>query len=257
MLPLVTLFLSLPLVSRILFLFACKYNFLRSLTTPCLPSIAGSLDMLATTRLGLPSLLRIVRQQLPRIATSSIFAARPALRASTGTLRTFSTVAKDKSLAAIAPELAAQWHQTKNGDVTPADIDAQTHKFYWWLCDAGPDHEWEARPDKRVGKGIGNCPFCSGNKVSVTNSLATMKPSAAAFWDVARNQFGPEDVIADSKIKCWFTLPGKGPVLRALNTLKLEKGGGQPGGHRRGASFDHVKGLAIEKGTKNIKDGAC
>jgi hypothetical protein len=109
----------------------------------------------------------------------------------------------DKSLAALAPELAAQWHPNKNGKLTPADIDAQTDKFYWWRCDAGPDHEWEARPDKRVGRGSGNCPYCSGNKVSVTNSLAALKPSAAKFWDVARNQCDPEDIIADSKTKCW------------------------------------------------------
>jgi hypothetical protein len=122
-----------------------------------------------------------------------------------------------------APEVAAQWHPTKNSDVTPADIASQTHAKFWWQCDAGPDHEWEASPNTRV-VGIGSgCPYCSGRKVSVTNSLATIKPSAAAQWDVDRNECGPEDVVAGSKKKYWFKL-GEMSVQRSLVSFKREDG---------------------------------
>ena len=45
------------------------------------------------------------------------------------------------SLATVAPEVAAQWHLTKNGASTPADLVANSCKKYWFTCDAGPDHE--------------------------------------------------------------------------------------------------------------------
>lgn len=55
-------------------------------------------------------------------------------------------------------QLAAQWHQTKNGSVTPEQVAAGSAKKAWWKCPNGPDHEWETSIESRVrGKG---CPFC-------------------------------------------------------------------------------------------------
>jgi hypothetical protein len=89
--------------------------------------------------------------------------------------------AVSQTLASAAPEVAAQWHPTKNGDVTPADIRFQTSKKYWWRCDAGPDHVWEASPHKRVGKKVG-CPCCSGHKMSVTNIRHLHRVGAPHFY---------------------------------------------------------------------------
>jgi hypothetical protein len=69
-------------------------------------------------------------------------------------------VSVTNSLATLAPKVAAQWHPTGNGVVTPADIQSQTNKKYWWRCEAGPDHEWKASPASRVGRGSG-CPSCT------------------------------------------------------------------------------------------------
>jgi hypothetical protein len=113
-------------------------------------------------------------------------------------------VSVTNSLATLAPKIAAQWHPTKNGDVTPADVVSQTQKKYWWLCDAGPDHEWKATPSDRVGSGTG-CPCCSGNKVSVTNSLATLAPQVAAQWHPTKNgDVTPADVISQTNKKYWW-----------------------------------------------------
>jgi hypothetical protein len=102
-----------------------------------------------------------------------------------------------------APELVAQWHPTKNGDVTPAGIASKSHKKYWWRCDAGPDHEWEASPKMRVGNGTG-CSCCSGRKVSVTNSLAAIAPEVAAQWHPTKNDLTPADITSKTGTKYWW-----------------------------------------------------
>jgi hypothetical protein len=99
------------------------------------------------------------------------------------------------------PEVAAQWHPTKNGVVTPKDVSSKTNEVYWWWCDAGPDHEWEASPNSRVSQGTG-CPCCSGHQVSVTNSLASLAPEVVAQWHPTKNgDLTPADVTSQSEAK--------------------------------------------------------
>src|SRR5262249_19742471 len=50
--------------------------------------------------------------------------------------------APDRSLAVLAPEVAAQWHPTKNAPLTPRDVTPKSAKVICWKCKAGPDHEW-------------------------------------------------------------------------------------------------------------------
>ena len=42
---------------------------------------------------------------------------------------------KGKSLAEVNPELAKQWHTSKNGDLTPEDVSAGSKKKVWWKCE--------------------------------------------------------------------------------------------------------------------------
>ena len=49
-----------------------------------------------------------------------------------------------ESLDAANPVVAATWHPTRNADLTSAGVSRASHKRVWWLCPAGPDHEWEA-----------------------------------------------------------------------------------------------------------------
>ena len=108
------------------------------------------------------------------------------------------------SLATVAPDIAAQWHPTKNGAVNPASVVANSHVKFWFKCDRGPDHAWEATPRNRVAYGSG-CPCCSGRKLSVTNSLATVAPHVAAQWHPTKNgAVLPSDVVAHSNQKYWF-----------------------------------------------------
>jgi hypothetical protein len=115
---------------------------------------------------------------------------------------TSSTPKPGQSLAEKRPDLAAQWHPTRNGDLTPDQVVAGTGKKLWWKCDAGPDHEWQGPPKDRLSRG---CPFCRGRRVSVTNSLATLRPDLAAQWHPTLNgDLTPDQVVAGSTAKVWW-----------------------------------------------------
>lgn len=55
------------------------------------------------------------------------------------------------------PTLAAQWHPTKNGEMTPSDVFPKSGKKYWWICPNG--HEYQASPLHRSAGT--NCPKCN------------------------------------------------------------------------------------------------
>ena len=59
------------------------------------------------------------------------------------------------------PELAKEWHPTKNGELTPNNITYKSGKKVWWLCPKG--HEYQARPNDRVEDNT-KCPICSSRR---------------------------------------------------------------------------------------------
>ena len=112
------------------------------------------------------------------------------------------TLAGFNDLATIKPELAAQWHPTKNGDLTPQDVTPGSQRKAWWLGDCG--HEWQAEISSRV-YGAG-CPFCAGVKtLAGFNDLATLNPELAAEWHPTKNEdLIPQDVTVGSQKKVWW-----------------------------------------------------
>lgn len=108
------------------------------------------------------------------------------------------------SLAALFPNAAAEWHPTKNGALMPDQVLAGKRSKAWWKCPAGPDHEWEARIWSR-GSGGAGCPFCAGVRVSVTNSLATLRPDLAEEWHPTRNgKKTPAQVTTGMSLRAWW-----------------------------------------------------
>jgi len=115
-----------------------------------------------------------------------------------------------KSLLEIYPDVAAQWHPTKNGDLTPDQVVAGSSKRYWWKCIKGPDHEWDAILVSRTTGGKG-CPYCAGKKVSITNSLVTVFPDIAIEWHPTKNgNLTPDQIVVGSDKNIWWKCP-KGP----------------------------------------------
>lgn len=112
----------------------------------------------------------------------------------------------ENDLATLLPDLAAQWHPTKNGTLTPSDvIPGSRQKTIWWQCPRG--HEWQARISSRAA-GSG-CPVCAGKRVVVgENDLASRYPRLAAEWDGEKNgMFLPEQVSVYSNRKVWWKCP--------------------------------------------------
>ena len=63
-------------------------------------------------------------------------------------------VCDDNCLLTIRPDVAGQWHPTKNGDVTPKEVTVSSNRQVWWKCQRG--HEWQAMVI-RMTRGSG-CP---------------------------------------------------------------------------------------------------
>ena len=107
-----------------------------------------------------------------------------------------------KSLAEKSPELAKEWHPTKNGDLTPYDVTLGSNKKVWWRCFKG--HVWPAVINSR-NQGNG-CPYCSGRKISKDNSLAVTNPERVEnFWDYEKNKVSPYDISRGQIITVYWT----------------------------------------------------
>ena len=113
-------------------------------------------------------------------------------------------VIQSNSLATTDPNLASQWHPTKNGKLTPYDITSGSSKKVWWKCDKGDDHEWEVSPDSRNSFDSG-CPICSGKIIVRSNSLFKLYPLIANEWHPTKNgDLTPHSVGKGSKIDAWW-----------------------------------------------------
>ncbi|MBS2009432.1 MAG: zinc-ribbon domain-containing protein [Cyanobacteria bacterium SZAS TMP-1] len=65
------------------------------------------------------------------------------------------------SLAALHPSIARQWDKKKNGDLSPADVTANSKLSVWWRCNMG--HSWKQPVGKRT-KTEGTCYECRTGK---------------------------------------------------------------------------------------------
>jgi hypothetical protein len=61
-------------------------------------------------------------------------------------------------MATTRPDLAAEFHPTKNGDLTPETIVASTWRRLFWKCACG--NEWPATGESRAKRGRG-CRKCA------------------------------------------------------------------------------------------------
>ena len=117
-------------------------------------------------------------------------------------------------LATVNPDLAAQWHPTKNGHLLPSHVTAGSDKKVWWLCSKG--HEWAAQI---AGRSSGNgCRACAGQvAVPGVNDLATVGPDLAAEWHPTKNgDLLPSLVMPGSQKKVWWLCGACGHEWAAL-----------------------------------------
>lgn len=136
---------------------------------------------------------------------------------------------ENNSLSVCEPELASQWHPTRNGTLRPEDVTRRNGKRVWWQCAEG--HEWQAIVAHRTA-GSG-CPYCSGRKASATNNLLSINPSVATEWHPSLNcDMRPEDVTPNSGQRVWWVCRDGHEWQAAI--AQRNKGSGCPycSGHR-------------------------
>lgn len=105
------------------------------------------------------------------------------------------------------PEIAKQWHPTKNGVETPDEFTYASGVFVWWKCPVAKDHVWQARVVQRTKSKSASmgCPFCSGHKPSVTNSLASCYPKVAREFHPTKNgKLKTKEIVSGSNKKVWW-----------------------------------------------------
>lgn len=148
-------------------------------------------------------------------------------------------LAGENDFASLYPELAAQWHPTKNHGISPSDVTAHSTRKIWWICDKG--HEWQTQVAYRA-KGNG-CPICAGRQVLPGyNDFASAYPEMARQWVIEKNlPVKPNEITAQSNIRAWWRCD-KGHEWQAKVSARVTHGSGCPycSGRRVLAGFNDL-----------------
>ncbi|KAL3144808.1 hypothetical protein ABBQ38_001917 [Trebouxia sp. C0009 RCD-2024] len=109
----------------------------------------------------------------------------------------------------LSPELQQQWHVDSNRHLGAIKVKPKSRIQAVWQCNkcpAGQPHVWSALVNSRT-RGS-RCPYCSNRRVCVHNSLATIAPEVATYWDRNKNEKTPEQVLAGSNSRAEWKCPG-------------------------------------------------
>lgn len=109
------------------------------------------------------------------------------------------------SLAKQRPDLAAEWHPTKNGSLTPYDVEAGERREVWWRCVEG--HEFSSRIDTRTTPtGHRLCRDCYWIRSARRLPLSESHPHIAATIHPTLNNPvpNPELISAGSGRRLWW-----------------------------------------------------
>ena len=129
-------------------------------------------------------------------------------------------VSGQTDLATLWPDVAAEWHPSRNGELRPELLLPASSRKVWWQCLKG--HEWQTAISNRTrpGRGTG-CPFCAGRRVAPgDNDLTTLNPDLAAQWHPTLNgDLTAAHVTSSSGRRVWWQC-GLGHEWRALVSLR-------------------------------------
>lgn len=111
-------------------------------------------------------------------------------------------------LATVHPEIAREWHPTRNGDLRPQDVTSGSSKKVWWQCSLG--HEWRVSVGNRTSQS-GGCPYCSNHKVLTgfndfrTWCINNNRTDLLKEWNFQKNKdLKPENISAKNNRKVWW-----------------------------------------------------
>jgi rubrerythrin len=115
------------------------------------------------------------------------------------------------SLLTKRPDIAATWHPTRNGNLTPDMFTVRSGIKVWWVClECG--YEWETAIATRSA-GVG-CKLCGHkkraasrirNRMAIEGSLADNNAHLAEDWHPRKNgDLLPNDVVRSSGKRVWW-----------------------------------------------------
>lgn len=108
------------------------------------------------------------------------------------------------SLAGLCPQIAKEWHPTKNGISTPNDVTCGSDKVIWWKCVVNTNHVWDMTVYKRARRKQ-NCPYCASVRIDESNCLKTVNSKIAKEFHPTKNgNSTSSNVGAGSKLKVWW-----------------------------------------------------
>lgn len=121
-------------------------------------------------------------------------------------------VCKENSLAALFPEVAKEWHPTRNAALQPSSVRPSTHQKVWWQCNQG--HSWQVSPKDRTGPRKSGCPVCHNlgrseiyraRALKKKESLAKSHPALVSEWHSTRNDGrNPTEFVEASNWLAWW-----------------------------------------------------
>jgi len=114
---------------------------------------------------------------------------------------------------ADVPHMATRYDPAN--ELPPSKVAAKSENACRWVCAAGPDHRYEAKPISVHTSARGACPFCSGRRASVTNRLDVLYPEVAAEWDTEANDRPAAAVVATTEARAWWRCSTCGHLSRA------------------------------------------
>ncbi len=105
------------------------------------------------------------------------------------------------NLHVLRPDLAMQWHPTRNGALGPKDVTPGSRRKVWWLCEHG--HWWSASVLDRVrGK---RCTYCGELQKQGGQAMADVMPVLLREWHPSRNQgIKAREVLCTHPNKLWW-----------------------------------------------------
>lgn len=124
---------------------------------------------------------------------------------------------KERSLAVVRPDLAAEWHPARNKPLTPSEVLPMSNKTVWWCCNKA-GHQWEAQICHR-SRGRG-CPQCQRDERMAAHSLAARFPHIAEQWHATKNVgLSPQVIAATSKKRVWWRCPKDGKHVWQVSVM--------------------------------------
>ncbi len=105
---------------------------------------------------------------------------------------------KKNPLAIARPDLAKQFHPSKNPGISPDEISYLHKEEVWWLCEKG--HEWSEKVSSRSRQKKEGCKICG--------SLAITHPELARELHPTLNgTLRAEDITSGCHLKVWWICP--------------------------------------------------